>query len=512
MPSPVFAPPSLLPPQAMVPSYTSAVAPITVADGYGHMSLPSNGYQQPGQVFPQHDPADYSRPPSTPQAYVQQGYPHQGEASYGLAENLPQASYGHATAYAPQTYAPQMSLPQAFDSPTSPGYASRGYPQQDQARPQGFPSQSHVSQADQGFGSQGHTAQGYQGFGLQGHTAQGSAGFPQQSYVQAVPQAYAPQRPQAYPQQAPQGYTPAAPGHTAFGLQGYDQPASQHYAPQGYPDQGFGRSGSPAYNSVPQGQQGQQGQGYPALPQSQAGYASAGQHSGPHPANGFRTQEHDARGARPPSGFVTPGYGAGLPQQSYSPDMQASSQRSPSVNGSSGNPVVGRLTNRIVPSNHGHGTVSSPTDPVRWIGPDPQAPQGYSDAPPSRGPAATTAPQGLMAGPRWDTRDEAPRYSPPGSEEIETDPFGLLSLPDQHHYRGPRLVPDDATFGLLLGVLSFAICLVGFVGYRRARRAEMLISSAPTRYRGRWLASLGMILNVIGPVVSLAAIYLWRQT
>jgi hypothetical protein len=549
-PSSGFAPQSLTP-QSLTPQTYGSQDHLVEAPGFQAPGFPSEAMQ----AYPQQAPLDYQ--PQVIQQHVAQGYQSHGfqpqtppghepapqgyqhQASYGY-EPQPQG-YQHQASdgYEPQPQGYQHQAPQGFQ-PQSQGYqhqAPQGYrqqaPQGFQPQSQGFQpqSQGYQPQAPQGFQpqSQGYQPQAPQGFlpqsqgydaqsfppqGLpmrvpRGSRSQGAQGYqPPPGFQPQAAQGYQPEEPIGY--QSPQGYQPHDLPMTAplgYEQQAYMPPLSQGYppqasheqAPQGaqayapqhvqpqtYPQQGFVALGSSGNARQPQ----HQDQGYPA----QNGHYVAPSE----PANAYPTQGLIAPGIAPTTGFITPGYEA---FQTHSQQQQAEAQ-----------PVMGRVTNRIASSTPGHGAVLAPNEPVRWIGPEPTSPQGYSDAPSRRTPAAPAAPQGLVAGPRWDTRDDAPRYAPPGSEEIETDPFGLLALPDQHHYRGPREVPDDATAGVLLGVLSFFICLVGFVGYRRARRAQMLISSAPKRFRGGWLASLGIALNLIGPVASIIAFYLWRQS
>jgi hypothetical protein len=440
-----------------------------------HMSLAPKGFEsqgfhpEPMQAYSHLVPQDYQPQSFQPQSFQPQNFQpqvahgYEPQAPHGY-EPQPQAQHGFQP-QAPHGYQPQP--PQGFPLQTRQGYSAQDF--QPQALPTRVPG-----------GSRSQEPTGYQQQAALGYQPQELPAWAPQGYQ---PQAYVPPMSQGYPPQPSHGYAPQS-------AHGYAPQTPQPVQPQTYPPQGFVALGS--YSSTPQPQQ---DQGYPT---QNGSYGSTAEQ-----ANAYPTQGLIAPGIAPTTGFITPGYEA-FQAHSQQPHA-AASQEAP-------HPVIGRVTNRIASSTPGHGAVMAPSDPVRWVGAAAQSPQGYSDAPSRRDAAVSATPHGVGAGPRWDTRDEAPRYAPPGTEEIETDPFGLLALPDQHHYRGPRQVPDDATAGLLFGVLSFAVCLAGFVGYRRSRRAQMLISSAPNRFRGGWLASLGIALNLIGPVASLFAFYLWWQS
>jgi hypothetical protein len=146
-------------------------------------------------------------------------------------------------------------------------------------------------------------------------------------------------------------------------------------------------------------------------------------------------------------------------------------------------------------------------DPVRSNGvaqPYGQPPftTGYSEQPPS---APTLSPGGVGAKKAWGLSDDAPRYIPPETEEVDRDPFGLAALPEQVAYHGPKEVPSEAVYGLLFGLCSLALFPLAFLGFARARRAGSMIDAAPSHFRGRLVVLAGFALNVACPIVSVAA-------
>jgi hypothetical protein len=126
--------------------------------------------------------------------------------------------------------------------------------------------------------------------------------------------------------------------------------------------------------------------------------------------------------------------------------------------------------------------------------------QGYYEQPTS----TLVAPPETTAAQAWGTLDDAPRYSPPGSDEVEGDPFGTREIPEgQRVYRGPRIVPTDAYAGVAFGIFALVLFPLALFGFTRCRRARSLIGGAPNRYKGDAVAIAGLAINSLSPVVSL---------
>ena len=132
--------------------------------------------------------------------------------------------------------------------------------------------------------------------------------------------------------------------------------------------------------------------------------------------------------------------------------------------------------------------------------------QGYSQEPASRSrllerEVEQPAPPAYER--RWDSGDDASRYEPPGSEEVDKDPFGLNRLPKQTAYQGPCETPRDAYVGAVIGLMALALFPLVLIGLPRARRAISMIESSPARYQGLAMAKLGLGLNFVAPITSL---------
>ena len=130
---------------------------------------------------------------------------------------------------------------------------------------------------------------------------------------------------------------------------------------------------------------------------------------------------------------------------------------------------------------------------------EPVTVQGYSAEPPNMpragAPKANARP--------WEISDDAPRYAPPGTDEVDIDPFGLNKLPENKLYQGPKEVPSEAVYGLLFGLCSLLLFPLAFVGFVRARRGRSMIESSPNRYSGRIVALTALSLNIACPIISL---------
>ena len=229
-------------------------------------------------------------------------------------------------------------------------------------------------------------------------------------------------------------------------------PQYAHPQPPAYPPQPYGAQ--PAYAAPPQP--------YPPVQQPMSSYPQPGHPQAGHPDPRFVALSH-----QPP--FV-PVAAAGYPHQSYPQPLQMQQQGYA--------PLV-----------------------------EPATVQGYSAEPPSM-PRAT-APK-ANARP-WEISDDAPRYAPPGTDEVDIDPFGLNKLPENKLYQGPKEVPSEAVYGLLFGLCSLVLFPLAFVGFVRARRGRSMIESSPNRYSGRIVALTALSLNIACPIISLlAGAYLFK--
>jgi hypothetical protein len=336
------------------------------------------------------------------------------------------------------------------------------------------------------------------------------AGTPQPSYPQhsgpAQP-AFQPYPSQQFPGQphiaqpyvtppAPQAYPPQRHRYAE------QLPAVQQY-PYGSPD-----SGQPHMTQPYSGQQvpGQpvHGQppayGHPARqPYQPQPYAPAPGHMPPHgtaqpygaptphyadPAQSLQVQQY---GYQPHPGYATqPGYPMHAPQPEQPTPYPVAPQQAQAavhyVDPQRAVSAASRLTERIA--------VQPPFTP------------GYSEQSPK---ALLRSADDLGEKRAWHVSDDAPRYLPPGTSEADLDPFGLAALPEQAAYHGPKEVPSEAVYGLLFGLCSLLLFPLALLGFARARRAGSMIDAAPSRFRGRLVVLLGFALNVVCPILSVAA-------
>jgi hypothetical protein len=397
------------------------------------------------------DPNGYGAPPSA--------YPHAGNDNQALPP--PQAAFaqpyptadGGANGYEgsqPQPYPPHGSQvlvqpPSAFWVPGQEPY-------------QGAP-QSHDLGGDRYTPSHEPPIGGP-------HAASGQQPPQQYGGYQSAGNYAAPQQPFAadnYGQPLAYGYGATTAGPPGYGASGPStnyalQPhLAQQYAP------GYGQPAPMPYF----GQQHTQQSSYPAYPPSVQGSFAPPQLANPWTQTAPGVPGSDAWWT--PDGFAPPGVAP-----------------------------VGAFHSAPAMAGQAFGLLASMT-PTREAAPS-VGPQGYYERPPSTplGPpeSAETA--------SWSIPDDAPRYSPPGSDDEDGDPFGIREIPQAPQaYRGPQIVPTDAFAGVVFGVFALLLFPVALFGFSRSRRAGSLIASAPNRYKGRAVAVAGLTLNALSPVVSI---------
>ena len=236
--------------------------------------------------------------------------------------------------------------------------------------------------------------------------------------------------------------------------------------PPVYPPQPYGAQPA-AYVAYPQP--------YPPVQQPMSSYPQPSHPQPSHPQPSYPDPRFVALSHQPP--FV-PAAAVGYPPQSYPQPGVPVGHYPPAAN----------TTHPLQMQQQGYAPLVEPVTV-----------QGYSAEPPNMpragAPKANARP--------WEISDDAPRYAPPGTDEVDIDPFGLNKLPENKLYQGPKEVPSEAVYGLLFGLCSLLLFPLAFVGFVRARRGRSMIESSPNRYSGRIVALTALSLNIACPIISL---------